>query len=473
MDRRNYRNSRKVVKYRRPFQLNIGFVVFAIIFVYVLINVFIYMNKDHLSIYEVSENNIADDNTCKGVIIREENVIRSTNAGYINYYIREGERVSKNSIVYTADESGNVFDTLTSTETKNVLAKEDKDKILNSISSFQKTYSNDNFGTVYNLKYDIDNILYEATNFNMVKNLDSITAVEGENAFFHKVMATQSGIVTYSIDGMEQLTADQVSEDTFSNVDYKRTQLRTDKLVDSNSPIYRQVTSENWSVIISLTADQYKRIQDRDRIKVTFIKDGLSAVVDVSSYKKGNGYFAKLDLNNYMIRYVNDRYIDVELTLNSASGLKIPKSSIVKKDFFKVPLDYFTEGGDSNATGVIKEVYDKKGNLEFKFIPTEIYFEDENYGYIDTKITLSDGQTLVAGDSIHNDSNGEKYTLGETMSLEGVYNVNKGYTVFRRIEKEYENNEYCIVKKDTPYGLSVYDHIVLNADYVKEQSIIY
>lgn len=51
--------------------------------------------------------------------------------------------------------------------------------------------------------------------------------------------------------------------------------------------------------------------------------------------------------------------------------------------------------------------------------------------------------------------------------------MNKGYTVFRRIEKEYENNEYCIVKKDTPYGLSVYDHIVLNADYVKEQSIIY
>lgn len=470
MSRRNYHSNKKIVKYKRPGNINIGIIIFGIIFLYIVINVVIYLNKEHLSIYEVSENNIADDNTCKGIIIRDETIFNTENAGYVNYYIREGERVSKNSLVYTVDESGEVFDTLSSSEDMDTLTNEESDKVKNSISSFQKTYSNDTFSNVYNLKYDIDNILYEATNFNMVKNLDSISA---NNTFFHKFKIDKSGVISYSIDSLEGMKADEVTKDSFSNEEYKRIQLRTDELVERNSPVFKIVTSEKWSIVISLTKEQYARIKEKDRIKVTFIKNDLSTVVDVESYKKGDSYFARLDLDNYMIRFLNDRFIDIELTINSASGLKIPKTSIVEKEFYKIPLDYFTTGGDSNSTGLIKEVYSEDGELKFIFIPTEKYYEDEEFGYIDTKITLEDGTKLDLDDYIHNEKNGERYQINEIGTLEGVYNVNKGYTVFRRIEKEYENKEYCIVKKDTMYGLSVYDHIVLNGNMIEEQSIIY
>ena len=45
--------------------------------------------------------------------------------------------------------------------------------------------------------------------------------------------------------------------------------------------------------------------------------------------------------------------------------------------------------------------------------------------------------------------------------------------MFRQIQILNENEEYCIVKEGTSYGLSVYDHIVLNADTVQEDEVIY
>ena len=56
--------------------------------------------------------------------------------------------------------------------------------------------------------------------------------------------------------------------------------------------------------------------------------------------------------------------------------------------------------------------------------------------------------------------------------LEGVYNCNRGYCVFRRIEKLFSNDEYTIISKDTQYGLSTYDHIVLNPDTINENDIL-
>ena len=48
-----------------------------------------------------------------------------------------------------------------------------------------------------------------------------------------------------------------------------------------------------------------------------------------------------------------------------------------------------------------------------------------------------------------------------------------GYAVFKRIEPLYKDDEYCIVKKGTEYGLSSYDHIALDSSTAIEQAIIY
>ena len=65
------------------------------------------------------------------------------------------------------------------------------------------------------------------------------------------------------------------------------------------------------------------------------------------------------------------------------------------------------------------------------------------------------------------------YTVSDVGVLEGVYCINQGYAVFRRIEILDQNEEYAIVSRNTDYGLSRYDHIVRNADKVNEEEILY
>ena len=67
----------------------------------------------------------------------------------------------------------------------------------------------------------------------------------------------------------------------------------------------------------------------------------------------------------------------------------------------------------------------------------------------------------------------QTYAVGPVKSIEGVYNINKGYCIFRQIVPMEKNNEYIVVAENTDYGISVYDHIVLDASLVKEGQLIY
>jgi hypothetical protein len=154
------------------------------------------------------------------------------------------------------------------------------------------------------------------------------------------------------------------------------------------------------------------------------------------------------------------------MEINSADGLKIPVSSIVKKDFYMIPQKYFTVGGDSASNGLNMVTYTKTGDVEYTFIPVDIYSSDDNYGYVDTRL-------FEPGTYICSEDANDRYQVIKTKSFEGVFNVNKGYATFRRIEILYENEEYCIVSNDTQYGLSVYDHIALDGKTAVEQAIIY
>lgn len=67
----------------------------------------------------------------------------------------------------------------------------------------------------------------------------------------------------------------------------------------------------------------------------------------------------------------------------------------------------------------------------------------------------------------------ERSQIGMSRTLQGVYNINKGYTQFRQINILYQNEEFALVEEGTSYGLTVYDRIVLNGEAVDEDEVIY
>ncbi|HHX12870.1 MAG TPA: hypothetical protein GX731_08595, partial [Clostridiales bacterium] len=430
------------------------------------INVYIYFTKEHISIYEVHEGTTAKDNRINGLVLRQEEVVLSEKAGYITYFQKEGARVSRNSSVYAVDESREIVDVILSGDVPIKLTQKDNAQISHEILSFQKNFSDSNFSSVYSFKEDASSMVLDLLNTTMLNYGQTIQDTTGLNYSYDMYNSQNAGVVSYYVDSYESLTMNQVSSSIFDKEDYVKSNLRASSMLPINSQIYKIVTSDIWNIILPLSSEQYMSLRDVDQAGVTILKDKLDTKVKVELFQNGSEFYAELTLDKYMTNYINDRFLDVELHINSVEGLKIPKSSIVEKDFYLVPLEYFTEGGDSNRKGLIKEVFSEKGDITYQFVATDIYYEDEVYGYVDSDM-FEIGQGIVSNNNLN------RLSLSQMSKLTGVYCINTGYSVFKRIEILYEDTEYYIIDKNTAFGLSAYDHIALDGSTAINQAIIY
>ena len=228
------------------------------------------------------------------------------------------------------------------------------------------------------------------------------------------------------------------------------------------------ITSEDWFVYIPLVQsdiDKYE-LTGKSVVKIRFVKDDITTNADFSIVEKNGGMYGKLSLSKYMIRYANERFLDIELIASNSTGLKIPVTSLVDKDFYTIPKEYLTTGGNSNSYGFLCEHLNSDGNLVTEFKEVNIYSTTDTLCYVNT-VDFSPGDNIVKTNSTM------RHIIGTTAALKGVYCVNTGYTTFRKVEIIEQNKEYCIVKKGTLYGITVYDHIILDGYNMKENIIIY
>ena len=70
-----------VIRFTRKPDINIGLILFVVIFIYILISVFIYIFSKKTTIYEVNAGSLAYDNSFTGFIIRDEEIIKSDYSG--------------------------------------------------------------------------------------------------------------------------------------------------------------------------------------------------------------------------------------------------------------------------------------------------------------------------------------------------------------------------------------------------------
>ncbi len=451
---------KKVVKFKKRKSINIGIIIFLILFLYIVINVYIYFTKDKLSIYEVHEGTTAIENRITSLILRDEEVIYSEQAGYISYYQKDGARVAKNAAIYSVNDTVPIYNTASNAEELTItLSKKNHAEIKHEIRNFINTFSLDQYSDVYDFKEDAEGTVLDILNNNLLGEQENTSV--NSNA----VHSQESGIITYYLDNFETIIPGNVTGDMFQPDNYTKTSLRAAEIIEQGKPVYKIITSDRWNLVLPLTNEQYDRLSGKEKVTFTVLEDNTEMTAGLTFSQ--NGAYAILQLDKYVSSYVDDRFLDIEIDFDSVKGLKIPNTSIVEKDFYLVPIDYFPKGGNSSDYGLIKENYNESGELSFQFIPTEIYYEDEDYAYIDA-------QMFTAGTWVRStteDSN--RYQLSTTKKLTGVYNVNSGYAVFKPIDILYTGEEYIIVKDNTKYGLSAYDHIVLVGSTAVEQGIIY
>ena len=109
-------------------------------------------------------------------------------------------------------------------------------------------------------------------------------------------------------------------------------------------------------------------------------------------------------------------------------------------------------------------VLDSKGTASFQAV--DIYDTSDDGEVYLSRDQLKSGTVIVKPDS------SDTYTIDTQKPLKGVYNINKGYAVFKQIKVLASNDDYTIVEAKTPYGISLYDHIALDGKSVKENQTI-
>ena len=447
-----------IISYKNRGSINIGVILFGVIFIYLVVTVIIYITSAHVTVYEVRKGSILKDSAYTGFIVREEKVVYADTGGYLNFYVSDKAKVAAGANVFaiTADK---IVTHTEATEEKKLTADE-QDRILTKTQNFIETFDGNSFSDVYTLKSDLETILQSNESQNRVEQLNAMPA---ERLTVYPT--NTDGVISYVTDGHEEMTLESVTTEELHKATASETESGNNREVKSGDPTYKLVTSETWSVVIQLDEETAKEMAENTKIEVHIPKGDQTLWAKLNITKKNDITYGCLTFDKSMIQYIGDRYLDVELIQTNQSGLKIPKTAKVTKSFYVIPETYLTQGGNSKDTGVL--LVDEE-NDSTTFTVAEIYYRDEEEGlaYLDPEVF--DSQTVLA-----KPESAETMNLGEERSLDGVYNINKGYAVFKQIEILNESDEYYIVKEGNSYSLSNYDHIALDGSSLSENDVVY
>ncbi len=453
-------------KHQRTFSVSIGVVIFAIIFIYFMFNILMYLTETHIAKYEVEYGTMAANNIYTGFVIRDETVYQAQHSGALNYYVKEYSKVGKNDLVYSVDEKGSVSNRLNAAKQEaaqdHTIASEGVIELLN---DFQLSYDKGEFYQVYALKDEMNSFLNEALSLGALDQIAEY-ADSAEGNTFHRMKAEGDGVVSYYVDGFETVTTESFTPSMLNETAYERTILNINTSTSVGSYVYKMINSETWHIILPISAELAEELKEKTIIRIRFVKDEKEMYAECAFKQQGEAYYMILTMKNAMVRYASERYLDIELLLTEKTGLKIPNSAIVEKEFYTIPKEYFEKDEETGKTGVLREVLDKNGNPDNEFISPTVYLKTETHFYIDSE-SVEAGEVLVKKDSL------ERYVVGDdTAVLQGVYNVNKGYSVFKQIKIMFQNEEYTIVEKGTDYGIALYDHIALDGSKIKEDELV-
>lgn len=448
--------------------IHIGFAVFFIVFIYMGVNIYVYLNKEKSPIFEVQKEQLAVDSIFSAVVLRDEKLVNTTHTGYINYYIQNGRKTAKNAPVYSIDSTSKVYNEINSEYAVESLSNDDISDVRQLLNERLDAYDDSSLTFVGPMEEALKELVYTKLNEKAVSEMK--TALGNSSSAMYVYYTPQSGTLSYYADNYMGLTIEDVSDKLFSNSksDAARSEnLIVKGLVNEGSPIYRLCTSEDWSIAVKIPEDFYLKHLEEKNVKV-YINNSSKLISGESRwFQKDGGYFCEIDLHQYMSKYINDRFVNVEFYSEDSTGLKIPVSALVTKEYYLIPVScLYDETGYLGKVMNIERYSVETGEAQSMIVYPSRYYSDGFYAYIEKEL-LNEGDMVIVPET------SDRIRVGLTGKIDGVYSVNKGYYQFVRVEKLMQNSEYIIVRSDTERGLRQYDHIALNGSDAKEQELIY
>lgn len=442
------------------------FLMFFVV-VYLVAQLIIFFNNDSLSYVVARYGEIAETFQTQGVVIRQEQLVKSPAAGIVQYYYPGGKEVQQGSLVCTLldDYYGEILEEkinelyaqmqeADSGEYEETFQALDSG-ISSSLASFLRDKSENNYAALYRLEDELeDTVARRKDLYSLMSNTQITSLLSQQGIYIDEQSSVQSnlylpeaGIIDYSYDGYEGWSTDQIGADFISNYDASYSYLEIQmQQIEADTPLYRLISSPVWNIVIFVDEEQAQYFSGESSLSFVYNStETLQGEIESLEQVGDNQYKIVLNINTRVQEFMNDRIANLVFTKNSHSGIKISESCLVQQDYYTIPSSYVVSSG--NAKGVL--VVGSDGNAAFNEV--NIVYNDEEKAYIELPEGLSPGVTIQAENST------DTTTIQQTETLSGVNVVNGGYEQFEVVQVEYQAQGYAIVS-----GIELYDRIKIN-----------
>lgn len=328
------------------------------IFAYIIINgitVFIGKNIDTLV---VSNEKIEEYITTKGLLIRDEYIINSTMTGNIEAYFKEGDKVKnldKVAYVYNDNIDEENFKELESLEKEVIQIEEGQSSIIKAdVDKVNKKIekNKDNIQTkLIQGKLGISKEVVELEEHIKDKNkllksdLNSkpiINKKEEINKLNNKIeknsdilQTNKSGIISYKFDGNEsKYNIDNISELNIDDIEYTENEyidILNEGVIKHGQPIARIINNIKQYLAIVVEENEIMNFKENNSVIIRDKNNQINAKVH-NIYTKNDKNVVVLEISEQNIEINDTRVAEFDIIYKSIEGIKIPKSSIVKKD---------------------------------------------------------------------------------------------------------------------------------------------
>lgn len=469
-------------------------ITFVVLTVYLLGYLINFALRPSVRVESVEMGAISAPSAINGLIIREETVVTSGRAGTPVYYYTENQRVAKGKVVCSVQDSAKVD--MIETE----IDKIDRDiidiqKNRTDISAFSDDIKNiekdietvyDNYSYrfisgdisgVYDMKDRIKTQMNNRTGIWVAENSQSLSTLQSQRLNYENqlgenksnVQSTESGIISYRIDGFEDVftpeTMADINKENFK-MTYDSKYISKAEVIAAGDPLFKIVSSNIWYIAAYVPENECAGWAKGDSKELFTTVDEEEKSISVSVYSITHGdseSFVVFKTDKDILAFISERYISFKINEDMYEGFKIPNEAIVEKSFLKVPAECIIES--EGETGVLK-----RNDGSDTFVNVNVANYDEQYAYVlQTVDGVKIGDIVLKGDG----DSAEPFTVSDLVVYKGVYVANSSMARFKIIDVIGQNADYTIVDSSSGYGLRIYDKIVSDASQIEESQTLY
>ena len=328
--------------------------VIILIILIIAIYTILHLVNNQLDVFVVTNGTLEQEETVSGYVVREETVIKGKN--YKNGMVKiksEGEKVAKGDSIFRYYSSNE----------ENI-----KNEIANLDAKIQQIMQNENgaFNTdIKLLESQIEkelNYTYEANSVQKIqdskKNISSYVTkkakISGEyspsgsylktllsqreeyekqlNENSEYIEATDSGVVSYRVDGLEEVL--QTSDFSKLNKDFlEKLNLKTGQTIASSEEMGKIINNYKCYIIFNSDSNEAKSAKQGDSIKIRLQNsETTNATVENIIEESDGSKTITIKITNDVEKLISYRKISLDIIWWSADGFRVPNEAIKEKD---------------------------------------------------------------------------------------------------------------------------------------------